>query len=141
MSRGAGCRFDDAAVKIDKSVFNAARIVKLHGTVANKGDDHPSAPWRLSKLRSVPDSVELVTLEQLRALAAEVQKPEPPKLNGHISAGMRAWTESDVTDFLARGNIESLLREPHDGAIRWKLKRCPFNPDHGPTESAVFLNG
>ena len=132
-------RFDDAAVKIDKSVFNAARIVKLHGTVANKGDDHPSAPWRLSKLRSVPESVEFVSLERLQALAAEAQRPEPPKLNGHLSIGIRAWTEVDVTDFLARGNIESATPEPHDGAMRWKLKRCPFNVDHGPTESAVFL--
>jgi hypothetical protein len=50
-------RFDDGAVKIDRSVHNAGRIVKLHGTVANKGDNIPEAPWRLSKLHTVPERI------------------------------------------------------------------------------------
>ena len=31
-------RFDDAAVKIDRTVFNPSRIVKLYGTLTQKGD-------------------------------------------------------------------------------------------------------
>ena len=43
-----GDRFDDAQIKVDRSVYNAARICKLYGTVANKGDNTSNAPWRLS---------------------------------------------------------------------------------------------
>lgn len=38
--------FDDGDTKIDTSVFNAARITKLYGTVARKGDDTPERPHR-----------------------------------------------------------------------------------------------
>jgi hypothetical protein len=64
-------RFDDAVVNVDQSVFNAARIIKLHGTIANKGDNIPAAPWRLSKLTEIPERVTPVAIEHLEALAAE----------------------------------------------------------------------
>jgi hypothetical protein len=134
-------KFDNDSVKIDRSVYNAARIVKLHGTVANKGDNLPSAPWRLSQLKDVPQQIEMVALEQLQALAAQAaSSKERPRANGHSAIGMRSWTEADVTAFLARGGLQARGPEPHDGSLRWKLRACPFNPEHGPTESAVFLN-
>jgi hypothetical protein len=130
-------RFDDEDVKVDRSVFNAARITKLYGTVANKGDDVPTAPWRLSKLRSVPDQVQIISLELLHALAAEVNAPKPNNITTGVNGS--AWSEADVQDFLARGGIEATGPEPHEGASRWKLKTCPFNSEHGYGESAVFL--
>lgn len=130
-------RFNDDAIKIDQSVFNAARIVKFHGTVANKGDDLPAAPWRLSKLRTVPADVLPVDAELLRSLAAEVA-PVEQKHNAP-SAGVRSWSESDVQSFLARGGIDAVGPDQHEGVSRWKLKTCPFNPDHGFGEAAVFL--
>ena len=36
--------FTDSAVALDVSVFNAARIWKVYGTMACKGDNLPSAP-------------------------------------------------------------------------------------------------
>jgi putative DNA primase/helicase len=80
-------------------------------------------------------------LDLLRALAAEAAPSKREKLNGHTHASSTgAWTEPDVDAFLVRGGIEAAPPESHNGALRWKLKRCPFNPEHGPTESAVFLN-
>ncbi len=132
-------RFDDAAVKVDRSVFNAARILKLYGTVANKGDSTPAAPWRLSRIALVQDELRPVPLEMLQALAAEVKPAERPRANGATHDGGRAWSEADVTDFLGRAGLE-VVGEPglHDGAMRWKLKACPFNAEHGPGEAAVF---
>jgi hypothetical protein len=48
-------RFDDARVKIDTTVYNASRIIKLWGTVARKGDSIPARPHRLSIIREDPD--------------------------------------------------------------------------------------
>ncbi len=132
-------RFDDAAVKIDKSVYNAGRIVKLHGTVATKGDNTPAAPWRLSALRLVPDELRAVPIELLHQLAAEAEPVERPHANGSAQVGARAWTEADVAGFLSRAQLQATGPEQHDGALRWKLKACPFNPEHVDGEAAVFM--
>ena len=42
-------RFDDALVTVDQKNFNPARIWKLYGTVAAKGDPTPERPHRLSR--------------------------------------------------------------------------------------------
>jgi hypothetical protein len=132
-------QFDDDEVKIDRSVHNAARIIKLHGTVANKGDNVPSAPWRLSRIRSVPSAVTAVTLEQLQGLAAGAKAAAPTEHPRAATFGPLAWSEADVQQFLARGGLDATGPESHNGSLRWKLRVCPFNHDHGPAESAVFL--
>lgn len=48
-------QFTDESVEIDRTVFNAARICRLYGTVARKGDSIPDRPHRLSELLFVPD--------------------------------------------------------------------------------------
>ena len=47
--KSLAAEFDDEAVKIDTSVHNAARIWRLYGTRACKGDNTPSRPWRISR--------------------------------------------------------------------------------------------
>ncbi|HEY2476630.1 MAG TPA: hypothetical protein VGI19_17750 [Candidatus Cybelea sp.] len=46
--------YTDDLVKIDTSVYNAARIIRLYGTVARKGDDCANRPHRRSAIISVP---------------------------------------------------------------------------------------
>ena len=47
-------RFDSDQVKIDQKVFNPARICKLPGTLARKGDNTPQRPHRRAKLLEGP---------------------------------------------------------------------------------------
>jgi hypothetical protein len=47
-------RFTDRVVKIDAEVFNPARIWKLYGTAACKGDHIAQRPHRLSRILSAP---------------------------------------------------------------------------------------
>jgi hypothetical protein len=47
-------RFDTPRVKIDQKVFNPARICKLPGTIARKGDNTKARPHRRAKLLEVP---------------------------------------------------------------------------------------
>jgi hypothetical protein len=47
-------RFDDERVKVDTGVHNAARIWKLYGTVARKGDFVQNRPHRRSTVLRVP---------------------------------------------------------------------------------------
>ncbi|MBL8795503.1 MAG: hypothetical protein JNM56_16480, partial [Planctomycetia bacterium] len=54
--KALAAEFDTDAVKIDQTVFNPARICKLYGTAARKGDDHPARPHRVSRILEVPES-------------------------------------------------------------------------------------
>lgn len=47
-------RFDDEYVKVDRGVFNPARIWKLYGTVSRKGDYSPERPHRMAKILELP---------------------------------------------------------------------------------------
>jgi hypothetical protein len=46
-------------VDVDRSVFNAARITKLYGTLARKGHTIPGRPIRCSYIASVPTAMEM----------------------------------------------------------------------------------
>ncbi|MGE5446512.1 MAG: hypothetical protein ACM3SR_18260 [Ignavibacteriales bacterium] len=45
--------FSDEKVTVDTSVFNAARIWKLYGTMSCKGDNVPERPHRLARILEV----------------------------------------------------------------------------------------
>lgn len=48
-------QFDTDRVKIDRTVFNPSRLLKLPGTLARKGDDMPDRPHRRAKILELPD--------------------------------------------------------------------------------------
>lgn len=128
--------FDDEAVKIDRSVFNAARIWKLYGTVANKGDNTPAAPWRLAQMltQRMPERV-AVTLELMRSLApAPAVQPVRKGLDfGRTGSGQPFSLE----EFFRRHGIE-YTQDTHNGSDRFKLAHCPFNNEHTGSEAAVL---
>jgi hypothetical protein len=47
-------RFDTSRVKIDRSVHNPARICKVPGTLARKGDSTPARPHRRAQVLEAP---------------------------------------------------------------------------------------
>ncbi len=123
-------KFDDAAVIVDKTTFNAARIWKLYGTLARKGEAMPDRPHRLSHTLDGPEDraqpVPLHLLEQLAAAAParHHQAPAMPRRSpGTSQFDMDAW-------LAARGLAVVKGPESYDGGSKWTLDRCPFNPAH-----------
>lgn len=128
-------RFDDAHTKVDRSVFNAARICKLYGTVSNKGDHTVTAPWRQSYLIDTPERV-VVTVGQLAMVQPPAQAAAPstrPVTALHASAA----GSFNLEEFLERHNMVYTV-DQHDGRERFRLAACPFNPEHVNGEAAVF---
>lgn len=125
---GLADRLDNDTVALDRTVFNAGRVCKLYGTVANKGDNTPKAPWRLSRLLT-NQRTGVVSVEQLQAVAA------PPETRQKSERQSNAVF--DLTDFLVRLGI-GYTRDQHGGRDRYKLDQCPFEPEHGKGESAIF---
>ncbi len=133
-------RYGTAGVSVDRSVYNAARISKLYGTVARKGDSTEDRPHRLSRILSRPELIEAVSIEQLQAFAAEVKPATPDAAQRGGAAGSRnAHVEFDLERWIVARGVQ-IERGPvqHQGADKWVLKECPFNPEHKAPDAALF---
>ena len=127
-------RFDGDGVKLDRAVFNPARIARLYGTLAGKGDNTKERPHRLSKILSLPDTLDVVSVEQMRGLVEELQPEQPPAEK--VSAEHGTF---DVEAFFQKHAIAYKEKRTLSGEREmWLLEACPFNPDHNGTEVAVF---
>lgn len=60
-------KFSDERVSVDTTTSNAARIWKLYGTTARKGDSIEERPHRRSRLLKVPDAAQKATLTEVPA--------------------------------------------------------------------------
>ncbi len=63
MLRGIAARCAPDDVDIDLTVYNAARICKLYGTMARKGDSTTDRPHRRSSILEVPEYLATLRLE------------------------------------------------------------------------------
>ena len=124
-------RFDDDVVKVDKAVFNPARIWKLYGTVARKGDDTPDRPHRIAKVLSTPEALEAVSVAKLKALAAEVREDGEPTPRPALHGNRQPF---DVEAFIARHGLDVSGPEPWNGqqgpGRRWVLNTDPMHGVH-----------
>ncbi|MBN1194702.1 MAG: hypothetical protein JXA08_05085 [Methanomicrobiaceae archaeon] len=128
--------FSGEAVSVDTTNFNAARIWKLYGTTARKGDDVPDRPHRRAKILGVPDEVQQVPVERLEWLAGLAPKPPaaPTRAAGGGSIDLRAWLHDH--------GIGVQSDRPYEGGTLFKLERCPFSSAHNDGAFAIqFGNG
>jgi hypothetical protein len=122
--------FGDEAVSIDSKVYNPARISKLYGTLARKGDSVPGRPHRIARLIDVPNPIENVAAELLESLASS---------NSTASAGTPTTApkqDFDVVGYLLAHGVEvGRSKQLPEGKTLWELKCCPWRPqelDGGP---------
>lgn len=124
--------FDDDTITVDTSVFNAARISKVYGTLAAKGDNTAARPHRLARILdapSAPDAPEVVARELLTALSDLVPvPPPPPAAPGRVV---------DVEAALTAAGHEIVKRKAWNGGTVYELRACPFNREHARTARVV----
>jgi hypothetical protein len=126
--------FSDEHVHIDTTTYNAARIAKIFGTLACKGDNVPERPHRRSCLIDIPSDIVPVTREQLQALADSVLGPEQNQ-----AAEPRSTSNAyDVSEFISRHQLLALDPKSWQGSNTiWVLEECPFNSDHRRTARII----
>jgi putative DNA primase/helicase len=123
-------RFDDEVVVVDRGVFNAARITKLYGSMACKGDDMPDRPHRRSAILAVPLTITSVPPDLLQRIAAQLPHDPTPTRS-------RAGATIDLRDFIARHDLRVSKEKPWNGGTVFELETCPFNPEH--TRSSALI--
>lgn len=94
-------RFDGPAAKIGREVHDAPRIAKLPGTMARKGVSTDERPHRMCRVAYEPETVELVTVEQLQSLVAAAAPANgtghPPTFNTRATeTGKAAYVKAAV---------------------------------------------
>ena len=127
-------KFSDGAVSVDTTTSNAARIWKLYGTTARKGDSTEDRPHRASRLLKVPCERMEVSWEQLDGLAASTpDTPTPERKDRKITQGV----QFDLDTWIRNQGIE-VKREGlwQQGGYRWVLEKCPWN---GHTDNAAYI--
>ena len=135
--------FDTPAVGIDQTVYNPARITKLLGTVAAKGDDCPDLGrvWRLATGTLRPDAgvvsrEQLEDLAQLRSAAEDAAPRREGVTLGQVrDGGTRAWTVAEV---LARNGI-GWREERRRYGVAYSLDRCLTSSDHNDGAAIIEL--
>ncbi|OPY61649.1 MAG: bifunctional RNase H/acid phosphatase [Pelotomaculum sp. PtaU1.Bin065] len=116
--------FDNKAVSIDTSVFNAARIFRLVGTTCCKGDNTPERPHRRSINIKMPEQIGTVTKEQLQALAKILPKPQ-------TSPNNRTYGEEfNLEQWIHNHGLPVAFSGTWQGGYKWVLNPCPWDSSH-----------
>ena len=136
--------YDDEAVTIDQTVYNPARIWKLYGTWARKGDSTPERPHRQASIIKAPEPLELVSRGLLEALAAESTTATQPANTTRPAASRRGRINESpdaLKTYLASCGVDvKAVKERKRAGHVLVLDRCPMNPDHGKgSDTAVVL--
>ncbi|NLG84179.1 MAG: hypothetical protein GX493_06150 [Firmicutes bacterium] len=104
--------WDDEVVAIDQKVANAARIWKLPGTMARKGDNTTERPHRRSFILDAPAVLEVVSRDLLETLAATY--PEEEKL---VPSGRKGTF--DLERWIEEHGLPVVSRRPWQGGEKW----------------------
>ena len=114
-------RFSDSIIDIDTSVANAARIWKVYGTAARKGESTSDRPHRTAHVLSAGQRGDLVTVEHLQRLAEQ-----EPTSDGATESHSAHIVDQVLTALGIAGRPEPWKQR----GTRWRLDRCPFSGDH-----------
>ncbi len=118
-------QFSDAGVNVNVKVGNAARIWKIPGTMACKGDNTAERPHRRSRILEMPARLIPVPLDLLQGLAAQALRVDD---NGHRPTG--AGRPFDLDTWLAAHPLPVVASGAWNGGRRWVLNPCPWNAEH-----------
>jgi hypothetical protein len=132
----------DDQVKLDVTVCNPARIWRLPGTMNCKGDStetRPHRPARLASIPAKPESISLVTTDQLLQLAGTAGFDRAGIVsNDSTLADKVGKTAADTVSWIKKYCPELGDPKPWKDGWKWVFDVCPFNPDHN-DRSAVLI--
>jgi len=138
--KALAARFDNSAVKIDQTVFNASRITKAYGTMACKGDSIPERPHRLSKMFKAPERIEIVSRHLLEALAADAPKFEKKKSVGNSSIKTRGGMTTELVEsVLDKADVNHGDAMDYNGVQKWQHD-CLNNSEHRKPDAFTILD-
>ena len=130
--------FSNSDVDIDTGVFNPSRILKLYGTLAQKGSNTTDRPHRMSKIIYATETWEEVSRQQLQDLVDEVLSPMEEALKKPASRSKKKQ-QFDIYSFLSEHGVTYKEKSDRDHGTMLYLDHCVFNPDHSNGDAKIFI--
>jgi hypothetical protein len=120
--------FSDDHTIVDVTSFNASRVWKVYGTIAAKGSSTAERPHRVAMIRSVPEVIGVVSVDQIEQIARPLKNAKAEEfkdLTGEYIGDMVKW----LTD---RGQTVVSGPRPMFGneGQKWLISKCPFDANH-----------
>jgi hypothetical protein len=132
-------QFSDGAAEVDTTTGNAARIWKLYGTTARKGDDTEERPHRHSKVLTAPEGNavwKVVDREKLEAVAA-MRLAVASRQKQDLDLGGNGHKEFDLAGWIDGHDVPVSREGPWGrGGYRYVLEECPLN---GHADNAAYI--
>ena len=125
--------FTDDVIKIDTAVFNAARICKLYGTVAQKGSDSPERPHRMSDIEYVPKVIQTTDVTYIDKVNEKIpNKPDTPQRYNNYHG-----EKFDLVAWMQKHGLHYRATSASDGT-KYILDHCPFDESHKGKDAMIF---
>ena len=125
--------FTDDYTKVDTANFNAARICKLYGTLAQKGSDTEEYPHRMSHIIRVPQEFSPVPIEYIEKVNQIIpDKPDTPQRYNNYNG-----KTFDLVEWMNKYGLHYNPIRVGDGT-RYILDHCPFNHEHTGKDAMIF---
>ncbi len=112
-----GDKFDDEKVKVDRSVFNPARICKLYGTLVAKGDQVGDRRHRKAKILEMPEQIAILGLDTIKSVIDK---------NIETPVAVEQGSPEEIGKLLDRWGLEHGEIEDYKEGWKWDIKICPF---------------
>lgn len=120
--------YSNEKAHVDRSTYNPARIMKLWGTMACKGDDSEERPHRWSSVIQTPDELATVPMEAIQRVIAKL----PTADTTTSGAKKRTPVKSiDAEKWLADHGIPVFfVKDDGEGNKTFVLSVCPWRSEH-----------
>ena len=140
---GLSKKFSDDTVELDTTVFNPARICKLWGTVAQKGDNTPERPHRRALIiPPISHAVRTNDFTLLTTLCDDLNTAERTPAPCNAVSVIRSQKETkdfDLPGFISQYGIPvKSVERTSGGGTKYVLEHCLFDSNHSGKDAAIF---
>ena len=137
---GLSERFSDDKVKVDRKVFNAARIVKFYGTWARKGrnDTENGRQHRQSGFIDFPELAEARVNNP--ELLEKLVLPKEKKESSSSGNGTQEESIEYVRDFLEEHGVDFKEADKNGVFYFYLTDGCVFNDEHKGKDACIIIN-
>ena len=125
--------FSDECVQVDTSVYNAGRICKLYGTMAQKGRSTETQPHRMSQITYVPNEILHVEPQYIEKIANSIvtERIQANRYNNYNASNF------DLENWMIEHGIQYRVTG-YSGGQKYILDHCPFDHTHKGKDAVIF---
>lgn len=125
--------FSNKTIKIDRGTFNAARLVRVAGSLNRKGDGSKERPHRFSRILLIPNEIGIVSAQMLREFVGCFEKPDSSEKSP------AAFDEEKLERALQDIGIKIQARKQLVDGTLLVFSCCPWNPSHRNQSAFIII--